>query len=82
MLEVNGDMCSTWLRSFGADFPKNTCTRLQLVKSGTGKKTNVKPDHVVLICDETLPKAQWNLGRVITVHPDKHVIDIELSACT
>ena len=35
MLEVDGDMCSTWLTSFGADFPRNICIKLRLVRRGT-----------------------------------------------
>ena len=55
-------------RRFSKEYLHKITTRQKWHK----KKPNLKPDDVVLICDETSPRVQWNLGRVITVHPDEH----------
>ena len=34
-------------------------------------KNNIKTGDLVLIRDDKLPKATWNLGRVLTCHPGK-----------
>ena len=57
-------------RKFSKEYLHKITTRQKWHK----KKPNLKPDDVVFICDETSPRAQWNLGRVITVHPDEHWI--------
>ena len=57
-------------RRFSKEYLNKITTRQKWHK----KKPNLKPEDVVLICDETSTRAQWNLGRVITVHPDEHGI--------
>ena len=58
-----------WRRFSKAYLPK-IATRQKWHK----KKTDLKSNEEVLICDETSPRSQWNLGRVIAVHPDERGI--------
>ena len=57
---------------FWRRFSKKYLQKITTRQKWLNKKPNLKLDDVVLMCDETSPRAQWNLGRVITVHPDEH----------
>ena len=45
---------------------------LQSRQKWTTKRSNLRLGDVVLVCDETRPRGQWSMGRVIDTFPDKN----------
>ena len=57
---------------FWARWSREYLQTLQVRQKWTTKQSNLKIDDVVLVCDKTLPRGQWVMGRIIDTYPNQH----------
>jgi len=57
---------------FWARWSREYLQTLQVRQKWTTKRPNLQIGDIVLVCDKTVPRGQWNMGRVIDTFPDRH----------
>ena len=57
---------------FWARWSREYLQTLQVCQKWTTKSPNLQVGNIVLVCDKTLPRGQWNMGRITDTFPDRH----------